>query len=202
MSKLKIPKIFHRIWLGNNPMPEDYIKYGETWIKHHPDWKMILWTDQNMIPLENQNLYDSTDIMAMKADIARYEILYHFGGVYIDTDFECLKNIEPLLDEVTAFAASEDNYYISIGIMGGTLGHQIFKTIIDQLPKSIDEYRFKSLSCQTGPAFVTRILKDTTLLDVFEKDIFYPYYYTETEKKNDNFPEAYAVHHWSSSWFK
>lgn len=202
MANLAIPKLFHRIWIGNNPMPQEYIEYGETWTKYHPDWKMILWTDQNMIPLQNQDLYDQARIMAMKADIARYEILYRFGGVYLDTDFECLKNIEPLLDNVETFAASEDNYYISIGIMGCTFGNQIFETIINQLPKSVEDYKFTSPSCQTGPAFVTRILKDNPLLDVFEKDLFYPYYYTELDKRNESFPNAYAVHHWAASWFK
>ena len=29
----------------------------------------------------------------MKSDILRYEILYKYGGVYIDTDYECVTNI-------------------------------------------------------------------------------------------------------------
>ena len=46
-----------------------------------------------------------------KQDIARLELLYLEGGVYIDTDFECYKNIEPIIvdtrkqfnDQVTNF---------------------------------------------------------------------------------------------------
>jgi mannosyltransferase OCH1-like enzyme len=34
-----------------------------------------------------------------KSDILRYEVLHKLGGVYVDFDFLCLKNIEPLLQK-------------------------------------------------------------------------------------------------------
>lgn len=63
------------------------------------------------------------------------------------TQLLCLKNIELLLDDVTAFADSEDNYYISIGIMRCTSGNRFFKTIINQPSKSIEDYQFVNRSC-------------------------------------------------------
>ena len=35
---------------------------------------------------------------AERSDILRLELLWREGGVYVDTDFECLRSIEPLLD--------------------------------------------------------------------------------------------------------
>ena len=43
--------------------------------------------------MKNRSIYESTDNIGFKSDIARYEILYKYGGIYIDTDFECLKKI-------------------------------------------------------------------------------------------------------------
>src|SRR5688572_30025403 len=97
--RLRIPRTFHRIWLGGG-MPQQYELYGESWLHWHPQWRMITWTENNLPPLQNQRQFDDAGIWAQKADIARYEILYRYGGVYIDTDFECLQNIEDLLEGI------------------------------------------------------------------------------------------------------
>jgi mannosyltransferase OCH1-like enzyme len=36
-------------------------------------------------------------IIRKKTDILRFEILYQFGGLHKDTDFECLKPIDDLI---------------------------------------------------------------------------------------------------------
>ena len=35
----------------------------------------------------------------MKADILRYELLTIFGGVYVDCDFLCCKNIDSIIND-------------------------------------------------------------------------------------------------------
>ena len=200
-NAILIPKVFHRIWIGNKPMPQEFIEYGETWKKYHPDWEMKLWTDENMILLQNQESYNNAAHMAQKADIARYEILYHFGGVYIDCDFECVKSIESLLYGVQAFAASEDDSTISIGIMGCVQQNETFKFIIDHVAEWMKKYSMLPISGQTGPWFVTNLLKGNKELIVFEKEKFYPYYFTEKYRKGEAFKGAYAIHHWAASWW-
>jgi inositol phosphorylceramide mannosyltransferase catalytic subunit len=51
-----------------------------------------------------------------QSDIARYEILLQVGGVYIDTDFECLRNVEPLIDGIECFAAQERDAVFENGL--------------------------------------------------------------------------------------
>ncbi len=41
--KHQIPKVFHRIWLGGTPLPDEHTRWGETWQTQHPDWQMRLW---------------------------------------------------------------------------------------------------------------------------------------------------------------
>jgi mannosyltransferase OCH1-like enzyme len=50
-------------------------------------------TDVKLMILKNQKAYSLAKNWGMKSDILRYEILQKFGGVYIDTDYECLQNI-------------------------------------------------------------------------------------------------------------
>ena len=40
---------------------------------------------------QDRSLFDRAETYAQKADIARYEVVHRFGGVYVDTDMECLR---------------------------------------------------------------------------------------------------------------
>lgn len=200
MSKLLIPKVFHRIWVGGGPMPDEFIYYGETWKKNHPDWEMKLWTKDNMIPLKNQESYDKAEKLAQKADIARYEILYNFGGVYIDCDFECFKNIEPLLNNVSAFAAWEDSNVVCISILGCNAGNLFFKELVDGTAEAIKRNNNLPINYQVGPMYFTEKVKGRNDVVIFGSELFYPYLYTEKYRKEEKFPNAYAAHHWSGSW--
>ena len=46
--------------------------------------------------MQNQALFESAVNWGEKADILRYEILNQFGGLYVDTDFECLRAFDAL----------------------------------------------------------------------------------------------------------
>jgi mannosyltransferase OCH1-like enzyme len=200
MSKLLIPKIIHRIWIEGEPLPDEFEYYGKTWAEKHPDWEMKLWTNKNMIPLQNQKAYNDAKLMAQKADIARFELLYNFGGVYVDCDFECLKNIEALISNIEAFAAIESPGIVCPSIMGCTPKNHIFKMLIDDMPESIKINSHLPITYQTGPIYITTKLRGRKDITIFRSELFYPYLYTEKYRKGEKFPNAYAVHHWSGSW--
>ena len=132
-----IPKIMHFIWIGKNIIPDLYIYYIESWIKNHEDWLFFFWNDNNIPKLINQKEYDNSNTYAMKADILRYELLYIFGGIYIDCDFLCLKNIESLIENYKGFSAYESEEFVAIGIMGFVENDKILENIIKYLPISI-----------------------------------------------------------------
>ena len=101
-----IPKIIHQTWETNN-IPYDVYKkeWVESWKKNHPDWEYKLWTDEDRRALIKRHylwflkIYDSYELDIMRADAARYFILHYCGGLYADLDYECLKNIEPLISD-------------------------------------------------------------------------------------------------------
>ena len=43
--------------------------------------------------MKNKLAFSQASNWGMKSDILRYEILMKYGGVYVDTDYECLINI-------------------------------------------------------------------------------------------------------------
>jgi len=199
-----IPRVFHRLWLGDAPMPAEYEQFGETWAYHHPEWEMQLWREEDLPPLRNRHLFDAAESFTQKSDIARYEILLRFGGVYVDTDFECLHPFDALLGGVEAFIGTEDGAHLSIGLMGAVPGHALFEAIVDALPASLAARPNAPTNHTTGPHLVTRIVAaDSGLQErvrVFESELFYPYLYNETYRRDEAFPDAYAVHHWAGSW--
>nr|KAG5701407.1 hypothetical protein BaRGS_032739 [Batillaria attramentaria] len=99
-----IPRILHRTWKSDdvNSMPGAWrAAYGEC-KRLHPAWTSVLWTDVTMRELIANNYswfladYDSYRYNIQRVDSARYFILHHFGGVYMDLDIGCRHQLAPL----------------------------------------------------------------------------------------------------------
>lgn len=209
-TKGVIPKIFHFIWIGDKEISPTYIKYIKTWINHHPDYAYCFWNDKNIPTLANQEQFDKAEKMAMKADILRYEILNIFGGIYVDCDFWCFKNIEEKISNLTAFSAWESEHAIAIGLMGFIPEHPFLKKVIDYIPISCQENKGNpNVSAVTGPVMFTRLWleyvkenNDSNDLYAFTPDFCYGYTYQEHYNKLEPItrPEYYAIHMWGNSW--
>lgn len=223
---MRIPKIIHHVWVGRNPLPEFASKYIDSWKRHHPDWEFRLWTDENLPRIQNHAVYQCTGTPAQKADILRYELLNQFGGVYVDTDFECLRNIEPLIGGCGFFYADELPATPSIGILGSVPLHTFARRLLNQLAERWPYQGGHNTNGETGPGFFCRAVlslrrslklrpfsdprtnrycgnyldigEGDTLL-AFEPPLFYPYYLGEAWIP-ENHPDAYAVHHWKHGW--
>ena len=70
-------------------MPATYKKFQKSWTDQHPDWEYTFWSEKEIdeFGLKNKELYDKAKNYATKSDIARCEILYRLGGLYVDADF-------------------------------------------------------------------------------------------------------------------
>ena len=126
----RIPKIIHQIWLGS-PVPQQFNKYINSWKNNHPDWEYRLWADDDIVAfgLYNQEMYDEAENYGEKSDIARYEILERFGGVYVDIDFECLQPLDALHHMYDFYIGIQplDTRYVQVNnaLIGSIPGHDI-----------------------------------------------------------------------------
>ncbi len=199
-----IPRVFHRVWFGGT-MPQEFVRFGETWLEQNPGWEMRLWGESDLPPLRNQDLYDAAEGYAEKSDIVRFELLLLFGGVYLDCDFECLRGIEQVLLGVEAFAAFEDDIQVATGIMGAIPGHPFVDYLVSSLPASVKENGTACPVVSTGPGYLTRRLADFDFtgaapVTLFPSTYFYPYSWDQKYRRYERFDQAYAVHHWAASW--
>lgn len=99
-SEVRIPKVINYCWFSGNPMPEYLVKCIESWKRFCPDYKIVRWDEDNYDV--GKNIYMKQAYEAGKwgfvPDIARLDILYNYGGLYIDTDVEIIKNLDDLLE--------------------------------------------------------------------------------------------------------
>lgn len=189
---LKIPRIFHWIWLGPHPLPRAHALWREGWLAKHPDWRAMVWTDSNLPPLINAPEFAEAQNFAQAADILRYEIVWRYGGVYVDTDMECLQNVEELLHGIDAFAGWLEPNEICNCIFGATAKHTWLKDIIAGLPAAMAS-GFGILH-QTGPRFFTKMTCGRHDVVVFPKSRVYRLDGASTAE------ESYCVHHAAKSW--
>lgn len=193
-----IPRVLHRIWLGTDPMPEEFLAYGETWRRHHPGWEMPIWTEDNMPDLgESRPAFDRGRNHSERSNVLRYELLRSQGGVYIDTDMECLRPIDPLIEGVRVFAAYQRPGRLGSAIIGAEPGHPAFEDAISLVRDRTGEGEQVN---QNGPGFLTEMLAGHSDVTYFDAELFYPYTHNELYRAGEEFPEAYAIHRWSKTW--
>jgi mannosyltransferase OCH1-like enzyme len=118
-----IPRIFHQIWVGPEPLPDEYAAYGRTWLQHHPGWELKVWTEDNLPEGLRTEVYERLRAPAERANILRLELLQREGGVYVDTDFEALRSIEPLIENAELFITLAKPGRVNNALMGSVRDH-------------------------------------------------------------------------------
>ena len=202
-----IPERLHAIWVGS-PLPTQFQQFMEGWQRLHPAWAFQMWGEAELASLDmvNRDIYDRADELCpglsgqLRSDVARLEILYRYGGVYIDTDFECLKPIDDLLEGVDCFAAwVVPGQWLNNAIMGAAPIHPFIGRLIDEMPARIAAYPGQAPRVVSGPQYMTAVWKEHPEgVTLFEKPLFYPYLWSELGRGHERFPGAYGVHHWGN----
>ena len=141
-----IPKIIHQIWLGPSAIPQNYKYYLETWKKHHPNWEFKIWTEKEILAenFTSMDLYQKARNYAEKSDIVRYEILYRYGGLYIDTDIECYSSFDELHHKYNFYvnmeppAVNKKRVSILNAMIGSVPNHPIFSKALANIRNNWD----------------------------------------------------------------
>jgi hypothetical protein len=203
-----IPKVLHRIWVGGE-MPANYRQFGDKWQKLHPDWEFKVWDENDLRWLQNQDLFDNAErfvrpdaVGQFRSDVARYEILSRFGGVYADCDVEPVKNFDSLLN-VQGFAGwEEQGAFVGNTVLGSVPNNSVMQGMINLIPDTVKANSGRAATWLTGPRVLTRYYNDNNPTDftVYPQGYFFPYSYLELKKADDpafrKYPDAYSIHHW------
>lgn len=206
-NKYCIPAVIHYCWFGNNDLPVEYKSYIESWKKFCPDYKIIRWDESNYDVTKHPFLKKAYEDKkwAFVSDYARLDVIYNYGGIYLDTDVELLKNIDELR-KFHAFFGFESENYINTGLgFGAEKGNELIKELL----KSYDILGNDSyISCpivQTADMRRFGLKQNNTFqMLTYGKAAILPTeflcgieWYFRTKKITDN---TYSIHHYSASW--
>jgi inositol phosphorylceramide mannosyltransferase catalytic subunit len=192
-ASLRIPRIIHQVWLGGSPLPAQQEAWRRTWRDHHPGWKLKIWGDDDLArSFTRPEVHERLRHPAERSDILRFEVLRLEGGVYVDTDFECLRPIDELLAGVEFFLADLKPGRTNNAVIGSVPGYPLIDEVLAGMrPTSIYGEDPKR---GTGPHLVDALVAGRRReITVFPPGIFYP---STPEQRTS----AYAIHHSARSW--
>jgi mannosyltransferase OCH1-like enzyme len=135
--------------------------------------------------------------LAERADLVRYEVLRRHGGVYVDTDVECLRPIDDLLDGVVAFAAYEVPGRLCNAVLGAVPAHPAFARAVDLAATTVGRGTYPDA---TATSFLTYILEAHEDVTLFGAERFYPVLWDGSANAAPADDPPHAFHHWAKSW--
>jgi len=160
-----------------------------------------------------------------RVDAVRYFILKKYGGIYVDLDFQCFENIEPLLKGRSCIFGKEPKEHCSLhqkemiisnAFMACEPSHPFMEKVTEEIligrkrKHHVNDHILES----TGPFMLTRVFQNQSSSDVtiLDPELLYPLTKTEIETvlKGDDIPpeyhhkidKAYAIHYYYGSWWK
>ena len=217
----KIPKIIHQIWVGKKQIPENYKSFMQTIKNLHPDWEYKLWTDEDVesFPWINKAAFNKATNPVMKSDIWRIEILYKYGGVYLDSDMESIRALDPIHERLLSYCGYDSNRksVIANSVLASEPENPLYQKIIISIKKNLNKIKDiskispKQIVLETGPGLITKVINENkNLLNelniILSYEYFQPVYHQNTgtprtDKERYNIENCcFAIHHNGCFW--
>ena len=226
-----IPKIIHQTW-KTSQVPPAWRYHVNTWKWQHPDWEYRFWNDDDGLHFITDHFPDLIDkyvgfpYAIQRADLLRYALLYHYGGLYADIDYECLRPFDDLIENRSILLGYEPEIHardldrkhmVSNALMASSPQNDFFAQVLNEIKndQTVVNAHVDVLET-TGPLLLSKVclhLKQHAPY-IFPADVLSPVP-NDSEYLNilvKNGPEsidlklqliqngAYAIHYWSNSW--
>jgi hypothetical protein len=208
-----IPKIIHYCWFGGTEIPDHDKKCIESWKKYCPDYEIKRWDESNYDFNKNQYMKEAYELKkwGFVPDYARLDIIYEYGGIYLDTDVELIRNIDDLLKNKAFMGFETNSEFVNPGLgFGAEKGFPLLKEIRDVIYGS-RKFKREDGSCDTTPSprFNTEFLQEKGLelnnkmqiiqnLKIYPDDYFCPIDAHSSILQTTE--HTYSIHHFHASW--
>ena len=175
-----LPKIIHQIWIGPKKRPDIWMDSVKQFCSDF-GYEYKLWDNETTenLNLVNQKFYDRDPTYFGKADILRYELLFRYGGCFVDADSVIMKGqqFHELLNDFNTdagFGFEVDNVLVCQGVCMAIPSSKFMQKCIEEIPLR----DFTQLPwIATGPRLVTELViryQEEIPLSLYKSTIFYP----------------------------
>ena len=209
-----IPKIIHYCWLSGDPFPPEIQQCIDTWKEQLPDYEVWLW-DTNRFDVNavkwTQQAFEKRKY-AFAADYIRLFALYHYGGIYLDSDVIVYKSFNDLL-RLPYFIGHDQIRGFEAAIIGAESGCKWIKDLLDsyeglEFVRSDGSLDILELPCRfhhvlTGLGYkfyrlhqLSDYVMTEKRLEVFDGDFFNSRNAIEVRKTK----KSYCAHNYAGSW--
>jgi mannosyltransferase OCH1-like enzyme len=230
-----IPKIIHQIWSEKyNPLPQFFQVLAETWKTKHEDWQYIHWNEQAINDFMHRefpeliSMYETFPFDIQRWDAVRFLIMYRYGGMYADFDYECLENMEPLLADKNCCIALEPETHckmygiarvLNAALFACTPRHKYLKKVINRVfsIKTTDFDRSNRAMCilnTTGPLMLSEVYESMSEAEKEDVYLISAKHVTpfdrrqieqvkagiENEELENCLQNAFALHYFTTTW--
>lgn len=208
---MSIPKILHYCWFGGKPKPPLAEKCIRSWKKFCPDFEIREWNESNFdleqVPAYVRQAYEAGR-WAFVTDYVRLRALTEVGGVYLDTDVEIVRPLDPFLKH-EAFAGFEHLERVQTGVLACRKGFPLFQEFLAYYDTAVFRRPDGSMDTTTNVEILTGICRKKGLvfndafqvvdgLAVYPREVFCPVDYDTMKLKKTR--KTVTIHWFSGSW--
>lgn len=172
-----IPKIIHYTWFSGEPFPPQVQECIDSWHHHMPDWQFMLWDADRIKDIDSIWLKECLQERkwAFASDFIRVYAVYHYGGIYLDTDCKVFQSFSPLLShsafigrEWTIHADTHPNeQYLTSHCFGAVPDHPFIK-------RCLEYYRDRHFILSLDSSLCHRLRFDELIMPFIQSELAKP----------------------------
>ena len=183
-----IPKLIHYSWFSGEPYPQHIKELMATWKIYLPDYEFMLWDASKLATVNNTFANEAVSVRkwAFAADFIRLYAVYHYGGIWLDTDIEMFKSFDDFLGDRMFIGREWFTHYYSPQIcfltshcFGAEPNHPFLKDCLDY-------YSIRHFIRTTNPKYPQSLRFDMTILPEVQANIARTYGYNWLERINEH----------------
>ena len=206
-----IPKIIHYCWFGGKDMPALAKKCIASWKKYQPEFEIKCWSEYNF-DIDNSVAYLKEAYAKKKyafvSDYVRLYALYNYGGIYLDTDVEVIKDFSSLLKEKSILGYETDDT-ISTAFMAVPPKATWVRSLLDIYEQRHFIREDGSLEMTTNVAFISNYLRKQGIVlngefsDGDDIQIYPAEYFSPRSWDNGKYSitkNTFTIHYFAGTW--
>jgi LmbE family N-acetylglucosaminyl deacetylase len=200
-----IPKVIHQVWFGSEldlSTPRGFLMNRVKEVAERNGFVYKRWSDAernaDVLPITHEYIEKALEFGRQKnssrwaqvADLARYELLHRYGGVYLDSLFEISDNFCRYIEDKSTtndiIVANEDpcglecegaaGHYMSNGFFGCIPGCVILKRLIHPDTLAQIDLDLKFINRTTGPYYLRMgIVEGRDKYNIVPTEKIYPF---------------------------